>query len=118
MMPRVLLLCLMVGVSWGLVSPSWAAEADNTAGARMERQYQNMTDELIGMMKETVGIIMHLDHAPTAEEKRQLAEIMQRLDAMQLKQQQAMQDIRDQLDTIRRQQDDFMDRQRLLKQQH
>ena len=78
---------------------------------------QKMNEELMAMLRETIGIIRNLDHAPTADEKRQLAEMMDRLDILLQHQQQAMQDIRDQLDIIRQQQDDFMDRQRILKQE-
>ena len=81
------------------------------------QQYQSMNEELMAMLRETIGIIRNLDHAPTADEKRQLAEMMDRLDILLQHQQQAMQDIRDQLDIIRQQQDDFMDRQRILKQE-
>ena len=109
-------LSLMVAGCWSAVPPLWAG-SDEAQSAREVQQYRSMTEELMVMLKETMGIIRSLDHAPTAEEKKQLSEMMARLDAMLQHQQRSMQDIRDQLDIIKRQQDDFMDRQQILRQQ-
>jgi hypothetical protein len=110
------MLSVMLAMSWWMTTPSWAGGEDRS-GTMAERQYQSVTEELMGMLKETMSIIRNLDHAPTAEEKRQLAEMMSRLDAMLRQQQQVMEDMRDQLDSIRQQQDEFFQRQRIIQQQ-
>ena len=61
-------------------------------------------------------IIRNLDHAPTAEEKRHLTEMMSRLDTILKQQQDTMQDLQNQINTIRQQQDEFFQRQHNLEQ--
>ena len=109
-------LSLMAVIAWCVSAPLWA-ESDRSTEPRKEQQYRSMTEELMSMLKETLSIIRNLDHAPSAEEKRQLTAMMDRLDAMLRQQQQTMEQMRDQLDSIRQQQDEFMQRQRILEQQ-
>jgi hypothetical protein len=113
---RVVLLSLIFVMSWWLSSPLWA-EAEKSAGSRTVQQDQSTTEELMSMLKETMGILRNLDHAPSADEKRHLGEMMGRLDVMLKQQQQMMQDLRDQQESIRQQQDEFFRRQRILEQQ-
>ena len=111
---RLVWLSLICAMCWGLSAPLWAAD-EKTAGAG--RQYQSVTTELMTMLKETMDIIRNLDHAPTADEKKHLTEMMSRLDIMLKQQQEAMQNMQDQLDTIRQQQDEYFQRQHILEQQ-
>ncbi len=107
---------VMLAMSWWLSATVWAGSED-TGATTSARQYQSVTEELIAMIKETMGIIQNLDHAPTAAEKRQLTGMMRRLDAMLKQQQDAMEHMRQQLDVIRQQQDEFSRRQHIIEQQ-
>lgn len=112
---RAVTLSLVVVLSCLPSTPLWA-EGGKAADPETIQQ-QSVTEELMIMLKETMGILSNLDHTPTAEEKRHLAEMMNRLDTM-LKQQQAMmRDMQDQLDSIRQQQDEFFQRQHTLERQ-
>ena len=108
---RAVSLSLIFMMFWWFSSPLWAA---GDKSAESIHQYQNMTEELMGMLKETMGILRNLDRAPTAEEKRQLDEMMGRMDVMLRQQRNMMKDMQDQLDNIRKQQEDFLEQQRLL----
>ena len=106
----------MMAMSCWLSAPLWAGSegaSDPAAG----RQYQSVTEELMVMLKETMGLIKNLDHAPSAEEKRQLAEMINRLDVMLKQQQEAMQDMREQINSIHQQQNEFFQRQHTLDRQ-
>ena len=107
---------VMLAMSWGLSAAVWAGTEDAGA-ATAARPYQSVTEELMAMIKETMGIIKNLDHAPTAAEKRQLTKMMGRLDVMLKQQQDAMENMRQQLDSIRQQQDEFFRRQHIIEQQ-
>jgi paraquat-inducible protein B len=109
------LLGLMFAVCWGVSAPLWAGE-EKAAGTG--QQYQSVTTELMSMLKETMDIIRNLDHPPTADEKRHLTEMMSRLDVMLKQQQDMMQNMQDQLNTIRQQQDEYFQRQQILQQQN
>ena len=111
------LLGLIIAMSWWLAAPLWAESENSSGAAKAGQQYQSVTEELMVMLKETMSIIRNLDHAPSADEKRQLAEMINRLDAMLKQQQEVMQDMREQLDSIRQQQDEFFQRQHTLEQQ-
>ena len=114
---RAVFLGLLIAMSWWLSPPLWA-EINKPAKPVTEQQYQNVTEELMIMLKETMGILSNLDHAPSAEEKKHLMKMMTRLDDM-LKQQQTMtQDLKDQLDDIRQQQDEYFRRERIIEQQN
>jgi paraquat-inducible protein B len=110
---RLVLLGLMFAVAWVLSVPVWAAGEKTAAG----QQYQSVTTELMSMLRETMDIIRNLDHAPTADEKRHLTEMMSRLDAMLKQQQEMMQNMHDQLNSIRQQQDEYFQRQQIIEQQ-
>jgi paraquat-inducible protein B len=111
---RLVLLSMIFAMCWGSSAPLWAAD-EKASGA--ELQYQSVTTELMSMLKETMDIIRNLDHTPTADEKKQLTEMMSRLDTMLKQQQDMMQNMQDQLDAIRQQQDEYFQRQRILEQQ-
>jgi DNA gyrase/topoisomerase IV subunit A len=111
------MLGLIIAMFWWLSAPLWAESESPPGATAAGRQYQSVTEELMAMLKETMSIIRNLDHAPSADEKRHLAEMINRLDAMLKQQQQAMQDMRDQLDSIRQQQNEFFQRQHTLEQQ-
>lgn len=117
MKTRRVLLGLIVAMSWWLSAPLWAESENSSGSATAGQQYQSVTEELMAMLKETMSIIRNLDHAPSADEKRRLAEMINRLDAMLKQQQEVMQDMREQLDSIRQQQDEFFQRQHTLEQQ-
>jgi hypothetical protein len=112
---RRMLLSLVFAMCWGLSAPLWAAD-EKAPGAG--QQYQSVTTELMSMLKETMDIIRNLDHPPTADEKRHLTEMMSRLDVMLKQQQEMMQNMQDQLNTIRQQQDEYFQRQQILQQQN
>jgi paraquat-inducible protein B len=111
---RRMLLSLVFAMCWGLSAPLWAAD-EKAPGAG--QQYQSVTTELMSMLKETMDIIRNLDHAPTADEKKHLTEMMSRLDVMLKQQQDMMKNMQDQLNTIRQQQDEYFQRQHILEQQ-
>ena len=111
---RQVLLGLMFAVCWGVSAPLWAGE-EKAAGAG--QQYQSVTTELMSMLRETMDIIKNLNHTPTADEKRHLTEMMSRLDVMLKQQQEVMQNMQDQLNSIRQQQDEYFQRQHTLEQQ-
>ena len=114
---RAVLLGLLIVFSSWLSPPLWA-EDNKTAKPVTEQQYHNVTEELMIMLKETMGILRNLDHAPTAEEKKHLMKMMARLDDM-LKQQQTMtQDLKNQLDNIRQLQDEYFRREQIIEQQN
>ena len=111
---RLVWLSLIFAMCLGLSAPLWAAN-EKATGAGL--QYQSVTTELMSMLKETMAIIRNLDHTPTADEKRQLTDMMSRLDVMLKQQQDMMQNMQDQLNAIRQQQDEYFQRQRILEQQ-
>ena len=115
---RAVVLGLLIAFSWWLSPPLlWAEDIEPTKPVTVH-QYRNVTEELMIMLKETMGILRNLDHAPTAEEKKHLMKMMARLDDM-LKQQQTMtQDLKDQLDDIRQQQDEYFRREHIIEQQN
>jgi len=117
MKTRRLVLGLVIVMSWWLSAPLWAESETPSGATPTERQYQSVTEELMAMLQETMSIIKNLDHAPSAAEKRHLAEMINRLDAMLKQQQEVMQNMRDQLDSIRQQQNEFFQRQHTLEQQ-
>ena len=110
-------------VSFGLIvfvsclpsTPLWAKGEKTAEPQTIQRQ--SVTEELMIMLRETMGILSNLDHAPTADEKRHLAEMMDRLDVMLKRQQAMMRDMQDQLDTIRQQQDEYFQRRQTLERQ-
>jgi uncharacterized membrane protein YfbV (UPF0208 family) len=112
---RAVSLGLIVAVSCLPSTPLWAKGEKAAEPVTMQRQ--SVTEELMVMLKETMGILSNLDHAPTVEEKRHLAEMMSRLDTMLKRQQSMMRDMQDQLDAIRQQQDEYFQRQQTLERQ-
>ena len=111
---RAVSLSLIFAMLGWLSTPLWADAVKSAESASMVHHYQNMTEELMGMLKETMGILRNLDRAPTVDEKRQLDEMMGRMDVMLKQQRNMMKDMQDQLENIRKQQEDFLERQRLL----
>jgi len=49
---------------------------------QMAKEHHQMLRGLLGMMKETIGVLKNMTHAPTAEDKRKLTEMMDRVDNM------------------------------------
>jgi len=68
-----------------------ATAADEAAGNRgselrqMMHDRQQMTQDVLGMMKETMGIIRNLDQKPTGKEKQRLEEMMAKLEKIMKK---------------------------------
>jgi len=68
-----------------------ATAADEAAGNRgselrqMMHDRQQMTQDVLGMMKETMGIIRNLDQKPTGKEKQRLEEMMAKLEQIMKK---------------------------------
>jgi len=52
------------------------------AGDPMAKEHHQMLRDLLGMMKETIGVLKNMTHAPTAADKRKLTEMMDRVDNM------------------------------------
>src|SRR3990172_10744 len=49
---------------------------------QMAKEHHQMLRDMLGMMKEISGILKNMTHAPTAEDKRKLTEMMDRVDNM------------------------------------
>src|SRR3569832_1318343 len=80
--------------AWVLMSVftmSHATAADEAAGNRgselrqMMHDHQQMTQDVLGMMKETMGIFRYLDQKPTGKEKQRLEEMMAKLEKIMKK---------------------------------
>jgi hypothetical protein len=81
-------------------SPVWADEekpGDHSQLSEMEQQRQSATEELMSILKETMGILRNLDGKPSADEKKRLDAMISRLDVLLVQQQEMMQRMQEEL---------------------
>jgi len=100
-------------------SPVWADDekpGGNPQWSEMEQRRQSVTEELMSMLKETMGILRNLDSKPSADEKKRLDAMISRLNVLLAQQQEMMkrmqeEQLEQQRDIIQRQ-DELLRRHR------
>lgn len=65
------------------IAPAFAEmKGGMMGGGMMMKEHHDMLNGMMGMMKETMGILKDLNHTPTADQKKKLEEMMKKMDDM------------------------------------
>lgn len=84
---------VLLSLGWSAPFPAWAGNeksGGNPPGLEMEQQRQSATEELMGMLKETMGMLRNLDGKPSADDKKRLDAMMARLNVLLAQQKEMM----------------------------
>lgn len=66
------LLIVAVIASFLVTAPALAERREGMMGGAMMKERQQMMQDMMEMLKEAMGILKELNHAPTAEQKKDL----------------------------------------------
>lgn len=86
-MTRVVMAVLLAFAVFTATEAFAAGPQHDKKGMMMEnmKDHHKMMSDMMGMFKETMGIVKGLNHTPTAAQKKRLAEMMDSMDGMMKK---------------------------------